>query len=336
MLYEPTTLASIARLIGETLQEDYGIDPAPIFAQVKIDTGKFRTPGSRVPRTKMLRLWDTAAYVTGDLQFGTKVGARTEPSDLYVLGYTITASETIKGAMECISRYAHVITTSVEEIEVREEAGMVVYAESFRDPALQSNRVCAEAGIVVFFKFLELIRRKPVRPLQAELVFPVDTARDYLDKFLQCPVTYGKDHDKFYFSEELCEEPLPGYMPEILDSASRIAEQYLESLDQSKVAADVRRLLVRMLPSGEADQDAIASRLYRSTSTLQRQLSAEGTSYRDILETTRRGLAEKYLRDGGYTQAEIAYMVGFSDQSNFARAFKRWTGVSPGQFQKTA
>jgi AraC-like DNA-binding protein len=91
-----------------------------------------------------------------------------------------------------------------------------------------------------------------------------------------------------------------------------------------------------MLPSGKADQDTIASRLYRSTSTLQRQLSAEGTSYRDILETTRRGLAEKYLREGGHTQAEIAYMVGFSDQSNFARAFKRWTGVSPGEFRKTA
>jgi AraC-like DNA-binding protein len=76
--------------------------------------------------------------------------------------------------------------------------------------------------------------------------------------------------------------------------------------------------------------------LHRSTSTLQRQLNAEGTSYRDILETTRRDLAEKYLREGDYKQAEIAYMVGFSDQSNFARAFKRWTGVSPGQYRKSA
>jgi AraC-like DNA-binding protein len=125
-------------------------------------------------------------------------------------------------------------------------------------------------------------------------------------------------------------------MPDILDAAMRIAEQYLASLDQSKVATDVRRLLVQMLPSGRADQDTVASRLYRSTSTLQRQLSAEGTSYRDILETTRRSLAEKYLRDGDYTQAEIAYMVGFSDQSNFARAFKRWTGMSPGQYRKSA
>ena len=47
MLYEPTTLANVARLIGETLQKDYGIDPAPIFEQVKIDTSVFQRPGAR-------------------------------------------------------------------------------------------------------------------------------------------------------------------------------------------------------------------------------------------------------------------------------------------------
>ena len=95
-------------------------------------------------------------------------------------------------------------------------------------------------------------------------------------------------------------------------------------------------MLVQMLPSGHVDQDTIANKLHRSRSTLQRQLGSEGTSYRNILESTRQGLAEKYLQDPRYTQAQVAFMVGFSDQSNFARAFKRWTGMSPGEFQKAA
>ena len=98
----------------------------------------------------------------------------------------------------------------------------------------------------------------------------------------------------------------------------------------------MRQLLVQMLPSGRMDQDTIAKRLYRSTSTLQRQLAAEETNYRHILESTRRDLAQHYLEDGEYTQAQIAFMIGFADQSNFARAFKRWTGVSPGEYQKAA
>lgn len=336
MLYEPTTLANVARIIGETLQKDYGIDPAPIFGQLKIDTSVFRRPGARVPLSKMTRLWDMAVYMTDDQQFGLRAGARAEPSDFYVLGHTWLASGTLRGALERLSRYVHVLSTAISKSEVVEEDGMIVYVESFPDPAIVINRTADEAGMVAFFKLCEIIRRERVRPLKAELVFPADTARDYLDEFLGCPVSYGNEREKFYFSKEVFEEPLPGYIPDVLDSTSRIAEQYLESLDQSKVATEVRRLLVQMLPSGKADQDNVASRLYRSTSTLQRQLSAEGTSYRDILESTRRSLAEKYLREGDYTQAEIAYMVGFSDQSNFARAFRRWTGMSPGRFQKTA
>ena len=336
MLYEPTTLANVARLIGETLQKDYGIDPGPLFEQVKIDTSVFQRPGARVPLSKMTRLWDVAVYMTDDQQFGLRAGSRAEPGDFYVLGHTWLASGTLRGALERLSRYAHVLSTAISSSEVVEKDGMIVYVESFRDPGIVINRTADEAGMVAFFKLCEIIKRERVRPLRAELVFPADTARGYLEEFLGCPVTYGNEREKFYFSKQLFEEPLPGHIPDVLDSTSRIAEQYLESLDQSKVATEVRRLLVQMLPAGKADQDNVANRLYRSTSTLQRQLNAEGTSYRDILESTRRSLAEKYLRDGNYTQAEIAYMVGFSDQSNFARAFKRWTGMSPGQFQKTA
>ncbi len=110
----------------------------------------------------------------------------------------------------------------------------------------------------------------------------------------------------------------------------------MSSLDKSAVATEIRQALIQMLPSGRADQNSIAERLYRSRSTLQRQLKSEGTSYREILESTRQSLAEQYLKDGNYSQAQIAFMTGFADQSNFARAFKRWTGKSPGQFQKAA
>jgi AraC-like DNA-binding protein len=336
MLYEPTTLATIPRLIGETMQQEYGVDPVPAFRQVNIDSAKFRRPGARVPLSKMTKLWDTCVYITHDRQFGMKVGARAEPSDFYVLGHAWLASATLRGGLERLCRYAHVLSTAIADVKVLLEGDRVVFVESPKDPSIVVHRTADEAGIVAFLKLCEIIKRERVRPLKAELVFPEETRRDYLEDFLDCPVSWGNREEKFYFSREEFEEALPGSIPDVLDSTSRIAERYLETLEQGKVATDVRRLLIQMLPSGKADQDSIAGRLYRSTSTLQRQLTAEGTNYRDILESTRRSLAEHYLREGDYTQAEIAFMIGFSDQSNFARAFKRWTGMSPGQFQKAA
>ena len=59
-------------------------------------------------------------------------------------------------------------------------------------------------------------------------------------------------------------------------------------------------------------------------------------SYRDVLESTQRSLAETYLRDNKHSHAQIAYLLGFSEQSNFSRAFKRWTSMSPRQYQESS
>ncbi len=165
---------------------------------------------------------------------------------------------------------------------------------------------------------------------------PADQSADAYRELFQCPVTYGSEKEVWRFAAADLEEGLTGSIPDVTVATDRIAENYIASLDKSAVATAVRQLLVQMLPSGKTDQDTVAKRLYRSTSTLQRQLGAEGTNYRSVLESTRRDLAEQYLQDSEYTQAQIAFMVGFSDQSNFSRAFKRWTGMSPGDYQKAA
>jgi AraC-like DNA-binding protein len=105
------------------------------------------------------------------------------------------------------------------------------------------------------------------------------------------------------------------------------------SIDPQRVASEVRRLLIRLLPSGQFDQDRVARQLNRSASTLHRQLGTENTSYREVLDSTRRGLAEEYLRDDKFSIAEVAYLLGFSDQSNFSRAFKRWTSRTPHEYR---
>jgi AraC-like DNA-binding protein len=150
---------------------------------------------------------------------------------------------------------------------------------------------------------------------------------------LGCPVEFG-DIEVWEFRKADVEARLAGSIPEVVNAIEVIADEYLSSLEEGVVAHQVREMLIQMMPSGNSDQDTIARRLYRSRSTLQRQLVAEGTSYRQILESTRRSLAEKYLRSDDYTQGEVAFMLGFTDQSNFARAFRRWTGMTPGEFRK--
>ena len=336
MLSEPTTLASFAGLISETLEKDYGVNSLPVLAEADIDPHTIARPGARISFFMLDALWQRAAEASGDRWFGFTAGERAQPAHFYVLGHAWLASATLLDALHCTVRHGMVLSTTLRNMSIREIDDRIALIEEFPDPTLLSNRIAEEFGFAAFIKLCELIAHEPVRPLSVELVFPEeDTASKYAELF-GCPVSYGHEREIFYYSADEFAEPLPGYIPDVVDATAQIAVDYIASLDQSAVATDVRQVLINMLPAGNVNQDSVASRLYRSRSTLQRQLTAEGTSYREVLEDTRRSIAEKYLRSGDYSQAEVAFLVGFSDQSNFARAFKRWTGMSPGEYKKAA
>ena len=333
MQFEPTTLSSVARLIGDSLEGDYGVDPAPIFADLEIDTRKFLKPGARTPYAKMDALWERAAAASGDPWFGFAVGKRATPGDFFVFGHAWLASASLRGALQRLCRYGQVISDMrFWPSLVREGANYSMRFPGAADAVLP-NKHAMDAGFVSILSLFDTVTPVNVRPVHMSLTIPVESASERYSELFKCPISYGCDEEVWLFAAEDIDRPLPGSIPDITEATDRIARHYIDGLETSTVAADVSRMLVQMLPSGTVDQSTIASRLHRSKSTLQRQLGAEGTSYREILESTRRTLAKRYLEEGDHTQAQIAFMTGFSDQSNFARAFKRWTGVSPGKYR---
>ena len=335
MLNDPTTISSVARLIGETLQQDYGIDPENMFRDSRINPGKFRTPGSRVPFTKMNRLWTRASEASGDAEFGIKVGSRVTPGDFYVLGHAWLASETLLGAFHRLARFIHVLSTAGSSLEIQDDNGSVALVETFSKRVVQPQPVAMDAGFAALIRMCDFVTTVPVRPERVILPASVDGRDVDYARLIGCAVEFG-NIEVWKFAKSDVETKLPGSIPEVASAVESIAAEYLSSLDEGAVAHEVREILIQTMPSGKSDQDTVARRLYRSRSTLQRQLVAEGTSYRQILESTRRSLAEKYLRSNDYSQAEVAFMLGFTDQSNFARAFRRWTGMTPGEYRKTA
>lgn len=336
MLNEPTTLASVARLIGDTLRAEYDIDPMPFFEDVRIDTTKFYRPGSRIVFSKMNPLWEQAFEASGDAEFGWKVGSRVVPGDFFVLGHAWLASDTLHDAMARLCRFINVLSTVGGQMHLQSHGDSYSLVEKATDRLVKPQQVALDASSAALLQLCNFVTAEPVRPIRVDMPEAASASGVDFVKKLGCPVIFEGIQEIWTFGAADLDAPLTGAIPDVADSTDRIAESYIASLDEGAVAHEVRQMIVQLLPSGHVDQDTIASKLHRSRSTLQRQLGSEGTSYRDIVESTREELAKKYLQDGKYTQAQIAFMVGFSDQSNFARAFKRWTGRSPGAFQKAA
>ena len=96
---------------------------------------------------------------------------------------------------------------------------------------------------------------------------------------------------------------------------------------------EVEQQLERLLETGDANLDRVASDLGLSRQTLYRRLKAEGTTFEEVLDGLRRKLALRYVRGEGVSAKEAAYRLGFSDPAAFSRAFKRWTGRSPSEMR---
>ena len=98
----------------------------------------------------------------------------------------------------------------------------------------------------------------------------------------------------------------------------------------------VRASIVNGLSGDSFSRGAVAASVNMSASTLQVKLSRAGVSFQQLLDETRRELALGYIEQSRLSITEIAFMLGFSDLSNFIRAFRRWTGKSPTEFRSHA
>jgi AraC-like DNA-binding protein len=102
---------------------------------------------------------------------------------------------------------------------------------------------------------------------------------------------------------------------------------------QASMQERVRSALSEMLPAGQSSIEEAATRLSMSKRSLQRRLAEEASSYQEVLNATRRELAHAYLARSSASQGEIAYLLGFQDGNSFIRAFRGWTGQTPGEYR---
>ncbi len=130
--------------------------------------------------------------------------------------------------------------------------------------------------------------------------------------------------------------PLPAANAELARQHDAVVLKLLTKLKRGDVVTQAQSKLIELLPSGDCNKAKVAHALNMSARTLHNKLSAAGTGYQQLLDETRQALAEQYIRQLDLSVSEIAYLLGFSDCSNFSRAFHRWTGISPSEFRNQA
>jgi len=321
------TLNTLALSLEATARvlERYQLVPASVFEAVGLDAEPYRDAESRVPLTKTSRLWAECVRLTDNPCIGFEVGQAIEAGNLHAVGFGWLASRTLEEALQRLTRHQRMISTAGRSLlETTEDELRLVFEPDARAP---SQGVDAFVAAVV--AICRQVAYEDFVPLRVEMARPRPPCAKQLTRYFGCAVRYGAPKNVIAFRLAQVRKFLPRQNPAMAQASDDVAQRYILRMDRHDVLCRARVGLVELLASGEPTRGALADHLHMGERTLARRLREGETTFRQLLDEVRQELALGYIRQSAYSVTDITYLLGFSDQSNFARSFKRWTGCSP-------
>ena len=281
----------------------------------------------------MARLWQLTEERSGDPAIGVAIGMRWNPTTFHALGYAWLASATLAQAFHRLARYSRLINDA-SEFTLATTGTNYLVTGAVKDPGFVLSPITTQATAVAVAKMCPCCWEILQPDRSAGFRSPRPAPPSHSETNLRAPLRFGCERAGMLIDRQDMERTLSAANPELSRSSEEIAMKYLSRLDQQQLAQQVRRHIVEALPSGRIREEDIAESLHLSTRTLQRRLLDEGVNFGELFQNVRRELAQNYIDDSQLSIGEIAYLLGFSDQANFTRAFKRWFGAPPSDWRR--
>jgi AraC-like DNA-binding protein len=310
-----------------------GKDVDTVLASSGYSERELREPDRRLVRTQSVALIEAALEIYDGPGLGFAVARYVTPETFDLLEYTARSSATVGEALQVASRYARLADDSVC-FELQPLGDRVLWRlDMVWPPVAQPVAVDFLLGVIWIIS-LRLFGNDMPRSEIWLRRSGAEGEADYV-KMLASPVRFGASADGLLFASDGLERRLPDADPALAKLLQRQADELLARLPRVESIGDqVRRVIQEELRGGEPSMEQIARRLATTSSTLRRRLSAEGESFRELLERTRLELARAYLADPRLSITEVAFRLGFRDASTFFKSFKRWTGCTPAEYRR--
>jgi len=308
--------------------ERLGYGVAAVLADCGIRRADLDDPDAWIPCSVLERVlcWAVAERRTTNL--GARLAAVTPIGAYPLLDFLVVTSDTVGEGLAQLARYFHLTGAPTGILLCEDEDPIRVIVQGTPDP------FAAEYVASLTVHHLRDETEGRLRVAFVSFMHEPDDVPD-LERQLGCPVRAPAPWNGVAFARDVWRLPLRRREPalrRVLEGHAREVSARAPAVVDS-VSDRVRGVLAAGLGRGEQNVGDVARRLAVAPRTLQRRLAAEGVSFQELVDATRRETAERLLADASLAVAEIAYLLGFSEPSAFHRAFKRWVGLTPHEFR---
>lgn len=280
----------------------------------------------RIPMTDYASGMEQTAITVGDPDLGLHVGESIRLGHYGVLGYVAVSCSTLDQALQRYRRYQALAADVGQQVERQGELIRISWTPGGNLP----HRQAAEANLAAWIGFARWITDRPLALSSVEFRHArPDDVSEHRRIFGREP-RFGCPRHALSFDAAMLDLPLPQADAEMRALMDRHADQRLLRLSAGGTLAErVDAFILQHLASGRIGLEDAARALGLGARALQRRLAADGLRYREQVDACRRHQAGRYLEDPNIDLSELALLLGFSEQSAFQRAYRRWFGGTP-------
>ena len=333
---DPDTVTHSMLGIGGLFEEmaSYGISRAALIANTGIELAALDDPAARMTHQQKILLFRNVQRLSTHPGVALLAGQRQRLSDFGVFGYALASSATLGDALAFGVRHIR-LAGPVLEKSLRVEHDVAIFEG--HDP-FELGELLPLVSEFWFSSTHSVIGRVLERPFPSRrllLPYPAPKHAPLYSEIFRCRVDFNAGTMQWHFDAALLKEKCPNANPITARMCGDFCHRMLQSFndDEPELIRTVRSACLNST-GGFPSLIEVAARINVSPRTLHRRLAESGLSYQAILDDVRRRLAEEYLRNTALSIEEIAARTGFSEASNFRKAFKKWTRELPADYRR--
>jgi AraC-like DNA-binding protein len=288
--------------------------------------------GSRIPISHWQTMFEQAIAHMGDPDLPLKVAEQIQPKHLGVFGFAAMSSRTLKDVATLLLRYEKLVDDGNATQLVENGNQIELHWLPLLGPP---SPIFMQQSLACWTVIARQLTACPTIRCDAHFSFKQPARLEIYQRVFGGGLFFGEPITKLVFNKSVLTLPVTQCDLTTHNMLMIQVEKTLQSLNQSDFLQKLREYISTHLASNQVSIRDVASAFGISVRNVQYQLSAQGIGYRHLLETIRQEHAEHYLNNTDISINEIAFLLGYSEQSPFQNAFRRWTGESPRRFRKS-
>lgn len=309
--------------------EATGRSAQPLLNRTGIGLSQLTDPYGTIPLGRFVAFLEGAAEVVGDPNIGARIGADLTAGDMGPVGIVLSLSGRVDTGIERFVRYTNALQGGTDSQWVLNDRHWT-FTYRLTDQNIWPRRQDAEFSLSSLVQVVRDNFSSRWAPLEVHFEHGTPLNADTLEKLFRCPVRFSQSINRIIVAKDACDTIVRPEDPALLAALERHVREIIGSAEDPRTTSEsVRTVIESRLGFSPVTIDHVAQALAMTPRSLQRHLSLEGTSFRQLLEDLRRTRAHLLLSQRGAKVANVADALGYSDPTAFWRAWRGWTGTAP-------